>query len=80
MKVKPEASSAPTPVLELVQALARYAENPDELIQMAMRLWPDLDVYQGDTHLRLMTTGNPLADSIYVELRDNYCAKDREEK
>ena len=80
MKVKPEASSAPAPVLDLVQTLAGYAGNPEQLIRLAMKLWPRLLVYYGHTHLRLMTTGDSLADTIYVELHDHSPATNREGK
>lgn len=80
MRVRPELSSAPSSTLELVQALAGYSGCPGELIRLATRLWPELVVYLGDTHLRFITTRSDLAESIYVDLHDDEAAKDRGQK
>ena len=68
MKVQSEASHAPQVTIDLVQAIARYAKTTDEFIQIATKLWPQLRVYRGHTHLRLMTTGDPVTDSVCVEV------------
>lgn len=68
MKVRPERSKAPVPVVQLVAAIVNYAGTPEKLLEMTARLWPQLQVYRGHTHLRLMLAGKTEGDSIYVEL------------
>lgn len=68
MRVRPELSKAPISVMQLVAAIVNYAGTSEELLEIATRLWPQLQVYHGHTHLRLMPTGTTEGDSIYVEL------------
>ncbi|HRK36242.1 MAG TPA: hypothetical protein PLJ47_16720 [Candidatus Hydrogenedentes bacterium] len=67
MKVRPERSKAPAPVVQLVAAIVNCAGTPEKLLEMATRLWPQLRVYRGHTHLRLMLEGKTEGDSVYVE-------------
>jgi hypothetical protein len=68
MKVRPEQSKAPVPVVQLIAAIVDYAGTPDKLLEMTMGLWPLLQVHRGHTHLRLMLAGKTEGDSVYVEL------------
>lgn len=68
MKVRPERSKAPVPAVQLVAVIVNYADTSEKLIEMTTRLWPQLQVYQGHTHLRLMLAGKIEGDSVYVEL------------
>ena len=68
MIVRPELSKAPAPVVQLVAAIANYASTPEKLLATATRLWPQLRVYRGHTHVRLMLAGTTEGDSVYVEL------------
>jgi len=68
MKVCPERSKAPAPVVQLIAAIVSIAGTPEKLLEMATSLWPQLEFYRGHTHLRLMLTGKAEGDSVYVEL------------
>jgi len=68
MKVRPERSKASVPEVQLVAAIVNYAGTSEKLLEMTTRLWPQLQVYRGHTHLRLMLAGKTEGDSIYVEL------------
>ena len=68
MEIKADESRAPEPLVRLIEALANYAATPDQLVAMATKLWPQLRVYRGHTHLRLTPTGDVGSDSIHVEL------------
>jgi len=68
MKVRPEQSKAPVPVVQLVTAIVNHAGTPEIVLEIATRLWPQLRVYRGHTHLRLMLAGKTEGDSVYVEL------------
>lgn len=68
MKVRPERSKAPEPAVQLVAAIVNYVDASEKLIEMTTRLWPQLQVYRGHTHLRLMLAGKTEGDSVYVEL------------
>ena len=68
MKVRPERSKAPEPAVQLVAAIVNYVDASEKLIEMTTRLWPQLQVYRGHTHLRLMLAGKTEGDSVYAEL------------
>lgn len=68
MRVRPERSKAPAPVVQLVAAIVNFAGTPEKLLEMSTSLWPQLQFYRGHTHLRLMLAGKAEGDSVYVEL------------
>jgi hypothetical protein len=68
MKVRPDQSRAAAPTVQLVTAIANYAKTDEEAVEIAARVWPQLGVYRGHTHLRLMLTGKTERESVYVEL------------
>lgn len=68
MKVRPDQSRATAPTVQLVTAIANYAKTDEEAVEIAARIWPQLQVYRGHTHLRLLLAGRTEGDSIYVEL------------
>ena len=67
MKVRFELSAAPNPTVQLAVAIVNYIRTPDEAIDLAKRLWPNLTVYRGHFHLRLMPNMKSGEESIYVE-------------
>lgn len=68
MKVRPEESNATVQVVQLVAAIVNYAGTSGRLLEIAGKLWPQLQVHRGHTHLRLLLAGKAEGDSIYVEL------------
>ena len=68
MRVLPKLSKAPPPAIRLVASLVEYVNTSEELLKITAQIWPQLQVYHGHTHLRLMPTGDAEGDSIYVNL------------
>jgi len=68
MRVLPKLSQAPAPVILLVAALVKCVNTSEELLKISAQIWPQLQVYHGHTHLRLMPTGDAEGDSIYVDI------------
>jgi hypothetical protein len=68
MRVLPKLSKAPAPVIRLVISLVEYVKTSEELLEITAQIWPQLQVYHGHTHLRLMPTGDAEGDSIYVDI------------
>lgn len=67
MRVRPELSNVSEPVVQLSVAIVNCVRTPDEVIELATRLWPRLFVYRGHSHLRLMPDGDAGRGSIYVQ-------------
>ena len=67
MRVLPKLSKAHPPVIRLVASIVECVNTSEELLKIAAQIWPQLQVYHGQTHLRLMPTGDADGDSIYVD-------------
>ena len=68
MRVLPKLSKAPPPVIRLVASIVECVNTSEELLKITAQIWPQLQVYHGHTHLRLMPTGDAEGDSIYVDI------------
>lgn len=68
MRVLPKLSKARPPLIRLVASIVECVNTSEELLKIAAQIWPQLQVYHGHTHLRLMPTGDADGDSIYVDI------------
>ncbi len=70
MRVVQTESFGSAPFVGLAVSLVNYAQASDPgnwgaLVELCQRLWPNADIYRGNTHLRVSVSSS---SSFYVDL------------